>query len=95
MSQQPVQYQQVPATKSTNTMALVGFILSFFFSFIGSILALIGLIQISNSGGREGGKGLAIAGIIIGIIPVLVIVVLMLLGPMIGDVFSNINNSLY
>lgn len=86
--------QQVPTQSKTNTLAIVGFILSFFFSFIGSILGIIALVQINNSDGREGGKGLAIASIIIGVIPIFVIMVLTLLGPAIGGVFDSVNSSL-
>jgi Flp pilus assembly pilin Flp len=98
MSQQPVQYQQVPAPQKTNTMAIVGFILAFFFSIVGGILGVIALGQIKNSGGREGGRGLAIAAVIIGLIlplvAVVVIVILSLLGPAFGNVFESINASL-
>lgn len=51
-----------------NTLALVGFILSFFISVVGLILSIIGLIQINGANGMQKGKGLAIAGIIIGAI---------------------------
>lgn len=56
-----------------NTLALVGFILSFFLSLIGLILCVIGLTQINGSNGTQKGKGLAIAGIIIGAISTLLI----------------------
>ena len=66
------------------------------------VLGIIGLVQVNKSAGAEGGKGMAITGIAIGgimvvlicISPVLVTAVLMLLGPVIGNVFSTINNSL-
>jgi hypothetical protein len=61
------------------------------------ILGLVARNQINNSGGTETGSGLAIAGIILGAIsPLLivsaicVIVLLALMGPAIGNVFSNI-----
>jgi uncharacterized membrane protein len=84
----------LPATQKTNTLAIVGFILSFFLSWIGSILGIVALSQINKSAGMEGGKGLAIAAIIIGFVPVVVIAVLLILGPAIGSVFSNVANSL-
>ena len=62
------QYQPVPQSK-TNTMAIVGFILSLVccgFGFIGAILSGIALGQIKQSG--ENGKGLAIAGLVVGIL---------------------------
>lgn len=49
-----------------NTLALVGFILSFFISLVGLVLCVIGLSQINSANGTQTGKGLAIAGIIIG-----------------------------
>jgi uncharacterized membrane protein len=76
--------------QKTNTLAIVGFVLAFFFAFVGSILCIVALTQISNGGDVEKGRGLAIAGIIIGVVPVIVICVLALLGPVIGSVFSNI-----
>ena len=51
-----------------NTLALVGFILSFFIGLVGLILCIIGLNQINGARGMQTGKGLAIAGIIIGAI---------------------------
>ena len=60
------QKQQVyrqPASQKTNTLALVGFILSFFVPIVGLILSIIGKKQIKETG--EGGNGLATAGIII------------------------------
>lgn len=62
----------------TNTLALVGFILSFFLGFVGSILCFVGLEEIKKSG--EQGRELAIAGIIIGLAPLalsLIVFVLM------------------
>jgi hypothetical protein len=65
--QQP--YGQPPYVQpKMNTLALVGFILSFFISLVGLILSIIGLNQINGANGTQTGKGLAIAGIIIGAI---------------------------
>ena len=61
----------------TNTLALVGFILSFFLGFIGSILCFIGLEEIKKSG--EQGKELAIAGIIIGLVPIVLALIVFIL----------------
>lgn len=52
-----------PAAK-TNVMAVVGLVLAFFAAPLGLILSLIALAQIKKRG--EGGKGVAIAGAIIG-----------------------------
>ncbi len=60
--QQPV-YQQPVAPNTTNTMAIVGFIFSFFFAIVGLICSIIGYKQCNQT--KEGGKGLALAGIII------------------------------
>ena len=61
----------------TNTLALVGFILSFFLGFIGSIVCFIGLEEIKKSG--EQGKELAIAGIIIGLVPIVLALIVFIL----------------
>ena len=47
----------------SNTMALVGFVMSFFNCIVGLILSIIGMSQIKKTG--EPGKGFALAGIII------------------------------
>lgn len=47
----------------TNTMAIVGFVLSFFIALAGLICSIIGLRQCNAT--KEGGKGFAIAGIVI------------------------------
>jgi len=48
----------------TNTLAIVGFVLSFVVSLAGIICSHIALSQIKRTG--EGGHGLALAGVIIG-----------------------------
>lgn len=48
----------------TNTLAIVGFVLSFFVSVGAVVVSHIALSQIKRTG--EGGHGLAIAGLIIG-----------------------------
>ncbi len=58
----------------TNTLAIVGFILSFFLGIVGSIICIVALSKIKKTG--EKGKGFAIAGIIIGIVPFVVVVAL-------------------
>jgi Tfp pilus assembly protein PilE len=49
----------------TSGMAIAGFVLAFFCSLLGLIFSIIGLSQVNKSNGTLGGKGLAIAGIII------------------------------
>lgn len=52
--------------KKFNVMSIVGFILSFFIAPAGLVLSIIGLIKIRKT--NEKGIGLAIAGIILGVI---------------------------
>jgi len=90
--------------QKTNGLAIASLILgigSIFLSFVIGIVAIIlggvSLGQISHK--NEGGKGMAITGIVLGalsliLIPVFIIVILRLLGPQIGNVFSQINQSL-
>ena len=64
---------------------------------VGFVLGIIGLVQISKNPGQKG-KGMAITGIVVGalvacVAPV-VIAILLMLGPVIGNVFSGINSSL-
>ena len=55
--------KSAPAPKSTNGLAIAGFVCSFFFQILGLVFSIIGLVQVNKSGDK--GKGLAIAGIII------------------------------
>lgn len=77
--QQPVQPQQhqQPAAQS-NTMALVGFILSFFMSLLGLIFSIIGYknSKLPEYEGPNNYRGLALAGIIISSISMGVYVIL-------------------
>jgi ABC-type xylose transport system permease subunit len=54
----------VQAPRSINGLAVAGFVTSFLCGIIGLILSAIALSQINKSG--QDGKGLAIAGIVIG-----------------------------
>ncbi len=56
--------QPVPASTKTNSLAIWGFILAIFLPLIGLILSIVAISQIKKK--NEGGKGLAIAGIVIG-----------------------------
>lgn len=72
--------------QKTNTMSLVGFILSIVsivccccsFSGLALILSIIGLIQINKT--NEKGKGFAITGIVVGGIGVILLIILSALG---------------
>ena len=55
-----------------NPLALIGFIMTFFFGLVGAIMCIIALGQIKKTGQR--GKGLAIAGIIVGLLPTLFVI---------------------
>lgn len=61
-AQYPGQPQQPP--QKTNTLAIIALISSFFISVLGIVLGHIALSQIKKTG--EGGRGLALAGTIIG-----------------------------
>ena len=54
-----------PASNQTNTLAIVGFILSFFIPLAGLICSIIGYKNAPQFAGK--GKGLALAGIIISV----------------------------
>ena len=59
------------------------------------VTGVISLIQIKKQGSK--GKGLAIAGIVIGTLTIIFAVlatVLLLLGPVIGDVFNKVNSTI-
>ena len=72
----PNAQQQEPATKQSNTIALVGFILSFFVALAGLICSIIGLKRAPEYNGN--GKGFAIAGIIISAIEMFVAVIIVI-----------------
>jgi hypothetical protein len=61
------------------------------------ILGVVGINKIKATG--EKGKGMAIAGLVLGVLTLLgvcvYVIITIALGPVIGNVFSQINNSLY
>lgn len=63
-----------PASGKTNTMSVVGLVLAFFFPIVGLVLSIIGLRQCREKG--EGGRGLAIAGIVISILEIISAIVI-------------------
>lgn len=65
-------------TNQSNTMAIVGFIFSFFFALVGLICSIIGFKRAPEFGGN--GKGLALAGIIISSISIIIIVFIVVIG---------------
>jgi hypothetical protein len=56
--------------QKTNTMAILGLVFAFIFSPLGIVFSAIGLKQIKER--REGGRGLALAGLIISIISLII-----------------------
>jgi Zn-finger nucleic acid-binding protein len=66
----PMQYapSSYDAGGGTSGLAIAGFICSFFCSPLGFILSLMAYNQINRSGNRIGGKGLAVAGVIISVL---------------------------
>ncbi|WP_200959074.1 DUF4190 domain-containing protein [Nocardioides sp. Soil796] len=76
----PYGYQQFPPPRSTNGLAIASLVLGILWIYwLGSVLALVfGYIarsQIKESGGRQDGEGMALAGIILGWIGVGVLTV--------------------
>ncbi|MEU2348162.1 DUF4190 domain-containing protein [Modestobacter sp. NPDC049651] len=61
---QQQQWQQQP--RGTNTMAILGFVFAFVFAPVGIVLSALGLKQVKQR--NEGGRGLALAGLIISIV---------------------------
>jgi len=95
----------VTPPSETSTLAIVSLVMGiltwFLLPIIGAIVAIItghmAKSEIRNSIGRLTGNGLATAGLVLGyiqvvfvVVPVCVIVILALMGPAIGNVFSNI-----
>jgi peptidyl-prolyl cis-trans isomerase B (cyclophilin B) len=78
-------YQPVPVAPKTNTLAIVGFILAFFVSVAGIVVSAIALRQIKDTG--EGGRGLAIGGIIVGIVVTVLYVIIILFSVLVPLLF--------
>jgi hypothetical protein len=102
----PVPPAEAPQTSGKAIVSLVFGILAFFpLPFIGTIVALItgysARSEIKGSDRIMKGDGMALTGIILGwvsigliVVPVCIIVILVLLGPAIGSVFSGITESI-
>lgn len=75
--QQPAFGQPGYQPQKTNTMAILGLVFAFVFSPLGVIFSAIGLKQIKQR--REGGRGLALAGLIISIISIVLAVLAIVL----------------
>lgn len=63
-------YGTVPQAPSANPLAIAGFVLSLvgfgYLNWLGVVFGIIALNQIKKSNGTQSGRGLAIAGIVIG-----------------------------
>jgi hypothetical protein len=62
----PPGYEQFPQQQKTNTMAILGLVFAFVFTPLGIVFSAIGLSQIKQR--REGGRGLALTGLILSIV---------------------------
>lgn len=99
------------APTRTNSLAIVSLVLSLLafpamacygagllFSIAAFITGLVARGQIARSSGLQKGNGLALAGTIIGALPVILgiigVCLLFALGPQIGQIFSQITSSL-
>ena len=60
-----------PTPKKTNGMAITGFVTSFFCGVLGIVFSAIGLSQ-TGKDPNQGGRGLAIAGLIISIVSLVI-----------------------
>jgi peptidyl-prolyl cis-trans isomerase B (cyclophilin B) len=67
-------YAPAPAAAKTNGLAIAALVSSFFISLLGIILGHIALNQIKTTG--EGGRGLAIAALVIGYVSIAFAVIL-------------------
>jgi uncharacterized protein YacL len=73
------------ATAKTNTLAIIALVASFFISIVGIVLGHVALNQIKTTG--EGGRGLAIAALVIGYLSVAVGVIIAII--VIGAAAAN------
>ncbi len=82
----------VTPESKTNTLAIVGFVLSFFVSVAGLACSIIARKQIRETG--EGGSGFALAGIIISSISIgLTVLIGIIYGSLIGLMIGGIAQS--
>ncbi|NMN00070.1 hypothetical protein G1C96_0647 [Bifidobacterium sp. DSM 109958] len=65
-------YAQPPAARPWNSLSIVGLVLAFVVPPAGLIVSVIALLQIGRTGER--GKGLSVAGIVLGVLNTLLIV---------------------
>jgi hypothetical protein len=80
-------YQPAPVGPRTNTLAIVGLILAFVVSVAGIIVSAIALGQIKKTG--EAGHGLAVAGVIVGIVVTLLYVIIIIVNVIIAATYAT------
>ncbi len=83
--QQPITYAAQPP--KTNGLAIAALVSSFFISLLGVILGHIALNQIKNTG--EGGRGLAIAGLVIGYLGIVVGIIIVIVSVSMAASYRN------
>lgn len=74
-------------------MSIIGFIFSFFIAPVGLVLSIMGLIQIRKT--NDKGTGLAITGIILGVIGTIIILLLLAVTLFYSRIIINYLFSLY
>lgn len=78
-----------PTAQHTNTLSIVGFVLSFFVAIAGLVCSIIARKQIRET--NENGMGLATAGMVISIVSiVLAVVAVIVYVAVLGAVFNSI-----
>lgn len=82
--QTPASAPQTPTSAKTNTMAVIALILAFLIPFVGLILGIVALNQIKKR--NEGGRGLAIASIIVSVF--IMLMQLVVIGVFWGALFA-------
>ena len=81
-----------PQNTQTNGLAIAALITSFFVSILGIILGFVALNQIKSTG--EQGRGLALAGIIIGFVSVGVVLLWVIIGVALLGVAASTSGSM-
>lgn len=89
MSSFPIEryYVSTSVPQKTNGIAIAALISSFFVSVLGIILGFVALNQIKTSG--EQGRGLALAGIIIGFVAVGITILIIILNVVLFSALST------
>lgn len=99
----PPQPPTAPVAQTTNGLAIASMVLGILWLFwIGSILAIVfghvSLGQIKRSNGTQGGRGMAIAGLVLGYLStagwILLILLVTIVGTTVSTEFSEITDTL-